>query len=160
MRKSLKGPNNTESRTSDHQVGPQPTSELTIFYDRTCSLCRNLGLWVESKGIPRVVVRAWQDYFADEGAHGGLAPELARLGPECPELRVRLAGQIFEGADAWELILREIPEMRALNWVAARLGLDRQLAVAADQIGKRTRRWCPSCGKFIRLKSASPRSRR
>lgn len=95
---------------------PTPPSELTIYYDGGCPLCRReIGFYRQLEGAQRC---QWQDISA--GTDDTLDADLTRA-DALAVFHVRDAqGRLHRGADAFALLLSQFPTTRwlgrALSW--------------------------------------------
>ena len=88
-------------------------SELTIYYDGSCPLCRReIALY---RRLPAARRLHWQDVSKGEGLGEGLSCEMAMR-----RFHVRDAqGRLFAGGAAFARLWRALPGWRVAGWLMA-----------------------------------------
>ena len=114
----------------------------TIYYDKDCSLCRSLALFVE-KRTKAFRVESWQNAVAAMKQEGDLEDSLA----QADRLRVLLDDEtLLEGDAAWSYLLENYEGLSSLQWMFDRLDVSSYTAGRwLEQTGHLARRLCRSC---------------
>jgi hypothetical protein len=108
----------------------------TVLFDDSCALCRTLATWVATRSggaASGLTFKSWQSHYGDDTTPG--------------VLRVLTADGELDGPAAWEFLLRQVPDLSSLNWLAQRLGISAGVARALDSAGHFSRRFCRTCGR-------------
>ncbi len=92
---------------------PELTTELTVYFDGSCPLCRGeIALYRRQRGAERL---AWVDVSAPAELGEGLSCEAAMR-----RFHVREAqGRLHSGGAAFARLWRALPGWRVLGWVFA-----------------------------------------
>lgn len=133
-------------RASATGVGPSMT--WTLLFDADCPLCRNLAELSVRRVGPALHAVSWQTFCLSADAVAQL-PAATRDRP-ADQLRVWTGQELVEGEGAWAFLLAQHPDLSALQWLAARLGLSAEVGRALMRSGALLRRLCRRCGRSLR----------
>ena len=129
---------------------------FTLLFDGACPLCKSLAELVAARAPGKVLIQSWQECphtfshtMNSSGRETGEQGEPSALSPlkqQRPNsIGVLTNNQLYTGADAWEILLEELPDLRFLNWLAIKLGISRQVAKSLALGGHAARRLCLRC---------------
>lgn len=128
---------------SDLKTPPSPPTQPIVLFDAACPLCQTLAAHAQRRAATDLRFASWQDFqLAAEGA------QLLPAGTQtlsADRLRVLDGQTLLEGEAAWSFLIANYRDLSALNWLAAKIGLQPQLARAAATTGFWARRLCRSC---------------
>jgi len=79
-----------------------------VYFDRDCTLCRELAQLMARRAGDGLAFKAWQD---------------ERPGEPAAVLRVKAATGMLEGDEAWAFVVERHPDLAGLTWMARKLGL-------------------------------------
>ena len=116
------------------------SSDVVVLFDAECPPCSTLAALLARRAGSGLEFRAWQE-FAPE--HPGLSA--AERAAPADTLRLWTGHELLSGDAAWERLVAFHPDMAALDWMAAELGLRKPLARGLSKAGGLLRRLCPSC---------------
>lgn len=122
---------------------------MVLLFDAACPVCRLLAELAARRADGQLEFRSWQEFAADPGVEGGpqASPSTGeRAAPKADRLRLWDGKSLLEGDQAWEELLTLHPDLKALNWLAAKLGLQRPAtAKILARSGETLRRLCRRC---------------
>jgi hypothetical protein len=84
--------------------------QLTLYYDESCLLCRNLALLVHKLSAGLVHIRP-----------NSLPYSLAEPSSPRSQLAVRFQEDLFHDEKAWETLLIQVPLLKTLAWLPAKI---------------------------------------
>jgi predicted DCC family thiol-disulfide oxidoreductase YuxK len=130
------------SATRDRDAARVPVRRLTVLYDARCSLCAYLKEWLSRQAqlVPLQFVPAGSEQARREYPrldHRATLDEITVVGD---------AGQVYQGAAAWVVVLWALREYRALAHrlstpAGARLARGATLAAAKWREAQASKRW-------------------
>ena len=99
------------------------------------------------RGKDRLVSQSWQ-YFRTNPPQE-LAEETEVLESPADKLRVWDGKTLWEGVGAWNFLLDNYDDLRGLQWLATKLGLEKTTAKTIQKAGRTIRFFCSRCGKRV-----------
>lgn len=115
-----------------------PSAALIIF-DDACYLCRQLAALVEARQPASFRCQGYSSWCAEQAA-----PHKAHASA-APALMVQKGEQLLVDTEAWQYLLSHYSDLRAINWLAVKIGIHRQTAAALKQAGNTLRLFCRRC---------------
>lgn len=110
---------------------------LVIVFDETCWFCRTLSYLVVRHAPKKVRAIPWTR-FRTEYSKESL--------PATPkELAVVDNTGAYFGCEAWNLLVKTVPTLNTLDWLARKIGVSKGLAPVMQKQGHRIRKLCFRC---------------
>lgn len=98
----------------------------TILFDQDCPFCRLLGEYSRRRNKETLRVISWQEYLQSDEAKEKLDPDF--LSKPADKLRVLTPDELIENDIAWQWLIKHHPDLKALGWIAEKLGLTKSTA--------------------------------
>jgi predicted DCC family thiol-disulfide oxidoreductase YuxK len=114
-----------------------------LLYDADCPLCLRLAAFVTRRSGLKTA--AWQDFCQTPEGVAAFSEDQRRAPAD--RLRLLTDEALFEGEDAWAYLIANWRDLKALDWLAAQMGLRQPLARGAAKAGYTLRRLCTRCPK-------------
>lgn len=114
---------------------------MLVLYDDNCPLCKSLALFLQKKKS-NLEFHPWEEFrrkSPEEFLDAGKISE--------DKLKIWDGKTLYEGPEAWSLLLRNHPDLKSFNWLAEKLHLQEKLGQSLDWLGTRARKICLRCSK-------------
>lgn len=96
-----------------------------------------------------MVVARQPEGFRSQGYSVWCAEQQPGLPPEAPALMVQRDDDLLVDDEAWQYLLSHYHGLSAINWLAVKIGIHRQTAVALKRAGSTLRLFCRRCKQRI-----------
>jgi len=124
------------AKTTDLPFVSGETALRLVLFDDQCALCRMLAHFMQARSGATFQFLSLADFRRQEPGAEALSDSLLTV--------ITPAGPL-SGEAAWEELLRTLPDLRSLSWLAERLGFSRAAGRALNAGGTALRRLCFTC---------------
>ena len=118
---------------------------MLLIYDSRCLLCKDLAFLVSKRSHNRIEIQAWTSFLDSEMAKKhSLTEEIATK-----SIAVVHDNKLYLDTNAWLLILEHYPDLRPINWLASKLGLQEITAKTLNYSSRAARMFCSNCPSYV-----------
>ena len=123
-----------------------PSDLSIVLFDGECPLCCTLAGLMERRADGTLTFASWQSF-----ASGPSGTSLARELRERPANALRFwdGHELHDGHEAWQRLIEQCRDLKGLGWLAAKLGLTREVAGVVMTAASVIKRFCVRCGKRV-----------